>query len=153
MLWFSKKNLTKALVMVPPSHLSLIQWQCMPIPEGIQEIEVVLRRRGLCALIVTCLDTLWTSVTSFTIIHQGTSTKASLIPMLIKFHILKVKLLRFLLIHLLSVLFLRHSVSNCLLFSTLELIKVLITMLQMLVQVLQSLACFLEFLVYLLQLV
>ena len=143
MLWFSKKNLTKALVMVPPSHLSLIQWQCMPIPEGIQEIEVVLRRRGLCALIVTCLDTLWTSITSFTVIHQGTSTKASLVPMLTKFHILKVKLLRFLLIHLLSVLFLRHSVSNCSLFSTLELIKLLITMLQMLVQMLLSLACFL----------
>ena len=102
---------------------------------------MVLRRKNLCAPIVTCLDTLWTNITSSTGIHQVTSTKGSLIPMLTKFHILKVKLLRFLLMHLLSVLFLRHSVSNCLLFSILELIKVLITMLQVLVQVLLSLAC------------
>ena len=135
------------------SHLGLIQWQCIPIPGDIQVIKVVLRRKDLFAPIVTCLDTLWTSVTSSTGIHQVTSTKGSLIPMLTKFHILKVKLLRFLLIHLLNVLFLRHSVSNCLLFSIMELIKVLITMLQVLVQVLLSLACFLELLVYLLQLV
>ena len=29
MLWFSKKNLTKALDMAFPSHLGLIQWQCI----------------------------------------------------------------------------------------------------------------------------
>ena len=97
--------------------------------KGNSGIKVVLRRRDLCALIVTCLDTPWTSVTSSMDIHQVTSTKASLIPMLTR-HILKVKLLRFLLMQLLSVLFLRHSVNNCLLFSILELIKVLITMLQ-----------------------
>ena len=83
-------------------------------------------------------------------IHQVTSTKASQIPMLIKFHILKAKLLKSLPMHLLSVLFLRHNVSNCLLFSILVLIKVLITMLQLLVQVVLFVACFLELLVCLL---
>ena len=131
MLWFFKRNLTKALDMVLPSHLKLIQWQCTPTLEGIMEVKVALRRRGLCAAIATCLDTLWTSVTSCMDIHQITSTKASHIPMLIKFHILKAKLLKFLPMHLLNVLFLRHSVSNCLLFSILVLIKVLITMLQL----------------------
>ena len=140
MLWFSKKSLIKALDMVLPSHQNLIQWQCMSIPKVILVIKVEIRRRGLCALIVTCLDTLWTSATSSMAIHQVTSTKASQIPMLIRFHIHKVMLLRFLQMHLLSVLFLRHNVSNCSLFSILELIKVTITMLQLLVQVVLSLA-------------
>ena len=131
MLWFFKRNLTKALDMVLPSHLKLIQWQCMPTLEGIMEVKVALRRRGLCAPIVTCLDTLWTSVTSCMDTHQVTSTKASQIPMPIKSHILKVKVLKLLPMHLLNVQFLKQSVSNCLPFSILVLIKVLITMLQL----------------------
>ena len=67
------------------------------------------------------------------VIHQVISKKGS--SMLIKSLFHKELLLKILQMHLLIVLLLRHSVSSCLLFSILELIKVRIIMLHLLVQV------------------
>ena len=112
MFWFFKKSLIRTLDMVLPSHQGLIQLQCMLTPKVILVIRVVIRRRDLYVLTATCLGTLWTSATNSIGIHLDTSTKASPMSMLIRFHIHKAMLLRLLQMHLFSLLFPNAPLSS-----------------------------------------